>query len=65
MRQAFAHHRDRVIPDIRLPGPDGLSICRAPRRDQAFAPVLMLTSRSTGLDRALGPELGAGGAALT
>jgi DNA-binding response OmpR family regulator len=59
MRLSFARHWDLVILDIRLPGPDGLSICRALRREQAFVPVLMLTSKSSKLDRVLGLELGA------
>jgi DNA-binding response OmpR family regulator len=59
MRQAFARSWDLVILDIRLPGPDGLTICRALRREQAFVPVLMLTSKSSELDRVLGLELGA------
>ena len=59
MRQAFARNWDLVILDIRLPGPDGLTICRALRREQAYVPVLMLTSKSSELDRVLGLELGA------
>jgi len=59
MRQAFARSWDLVILDIRLPGPDGLTICRALRREQAYMPVLMLTSKSSELDRVLGLELGA------
>ena len=59
MRKAFARNWDLVILDIRLPGPDGLTICRALRREQAFVPVLMLTSKSSELDRVLGLELGA------
>jgi len=59
MRQAFALEWDLVILDIRLPGPDGLSICRALRRDLAYVPILMLTSKSSELDRVLGLELGA------
>lgn len=59
MRQAFARTWDLVILDIRLPGPDGLSICRALRHEQAFVPILMLTSKSSELDRVLGLELGA------
>lgn len=59
MRQAFARPWDLVILDIRLPGPDGLSICRALRREQTFVPILMLTSKSSELDRVLGLELGA------
>lgn len=59
MRQAFALQWDLVILDIRLPGPDGLSICRALRREQRYVPILMLTSKSSELDRVLGLELGA------
>ena len=59
MRQAFARKWDLIILDLRLPGPDGLSICRALRRDQAYVPILMLTSKSSELDRVLGLELGA------
>jgi DNA-binding response OmpR family regulator len=59
MRLAFARQWDLVILDIRLPGPDGLSICRALRREQRYVPILMLTSKSSELDRVLGLELGA------
>lgn len=59
MRQAFARDWDLVILDLRLPGPDGLAICRALRRDSRYVPVLILTSKSSELDRVLGLELGA------
>ena len=59
MRQAFAREWDLVILDLRLPGPDGLSICRALRRESCYVPILMLTSKSSELDRVLGLELGA------
>jgi len=59
MRQAFSQQWDLVMLDLRLPGPDGLSICRALRRDQAYTPILILTSKSSELDRVLGLELGA------
>ena len=59
MRLAFARHWDLVILDLRLPGPDGLQICRSLRREQNYVPVLMLTSKSSELDRVLGLELGA------
>ena len=59
MRQALGQQWDLVMLDLRLPGPDGLSICRALRRDQAYTPILMLTSKSSELDRVLGLELGA------
>ncbi len=51
---------DLVILDIMLPGVDGLEICRRVRAgDGAYTPVLMLTSRTTELDRVLGLEMGA------
>jgi len=59
MRQAFARNWDLVILDLRLPGPDGLSICRALRHESRYVPILMLTSKSSELDRVLGLELGA------
>jgi DNA-binding response OmpR family regulator len=59
MQLAFSHQWDLVILDIRLPGPDGLTICRALRREMAYVPILMMTSKSSELDRVLGLELGA------
>ena len=59
MRQAFAKTWDLIVLDVRLPGPDGLSICRALRRDHAYVPILMLTSKSAELDRVHGLEIGA------
>ncbi|MCH8248801.1 MAG: response regulator transcription factor [Proteobacteria bacterium] len=48
-----------IILDLRLPGPDGLEICRAVRRERPYQPILMLTSKSAELDRVLGLETGA------
>ncbi|MDX2504389.1 MAG: response regulator transcription factor [Gammaproteobacteria bacterium] len=48
-----------VILDIMLPGMDGLDICKAIRAKESYVPVLMLTAKSTELDRVLGLELGA------
>lgn len=59
MREATAGDWDLIILDIRLPGVDGLSICRALRQSANYVPVLMLTSKTTELDRVLGLELGA------
>lgn len=59
MREASAGGWDLVILDIRLPGPDGLSICRAMRQNLNYVPILMLTSKTAELDRVLGLELGA------
>jgi len=59
MRLALAGSWDLIILDLRLPGPDGLEICRAVRRSESYTPVLMLTSKSSELDQVLGLELGA------
>jgi DNA-binding response OmpR family regulator len=53
--QAF----DLVILDIMLPGVDGLEICRRLRAEKPGLPILMLTARTTELDRVLGLEMGA------
>ena len=50
---------DLVILDLMLPGLDGLSICRNIRQQSNYVPVLMLTAKSTELDRVLGLEMGA------
>lgn len=49
---------DLVILDLMLPGFDGLELCRRIRRTDA-TPILMLTAKSTELDKVLGLELGA------
>jgi DNA-binding response OmpR family regulator len=48
-----------VILDVMLPGMDGLAVIRQMRMDRVNTPVLMLTARSTEIDRVLGLELGA------
>ncbi len=52
-------HWDMIIMDIQLPGPSGLEICRKLRKEHAYIPILLLTSRATELDRVLGLDLGA------
>ncbi|OFW39386.1 MAG: hypothetical protein A3J29_03105 [Acidobacteria bacterium RIFCSPLOWO2_12_FULL_67_14b] len=52
---------DLVILDLMLPGVDGVSICRAIRREgpNQDVPVLMLTARREESDKVLGLESGA------
>ncbi|GJM08849.1 MAG: DNA-binding response regulator [Lysobacteraceae bacterium] len=50
---------DLVILDLRLPRIDGLSICRELRKNNRYLPIMMLTAKSSELDRVLGLELGA------
>ena len=48
-----------VILDLMLPVLDGLEVCKQLRAQDAFVPVIMLTSKSSELDRVLGLEIGA------
>ncbi len=52
---------DLVVLDLMLPGVDGLTICRAMRRQgpNVDTPVLMLTARGEEADKVLGLETGA------
>jgi len=51
---------DLIILDIMLPGMDGLEICKKIRStSKTYTPILMLTSRSSEVDRVLGLESGA------
>jgi DNA-binding response OmpR family regulator len=50
---------DLIILDLRLPGIDGLEICRNLRQKSEYVPILMLTSKSSELDRVVGLEVGA------
>ena len=51
---------DLIILDIMLPGMDGLEILKKIRSEKkTYSPILMLTSRSSEMDRVLGLELGA------
>ncbi|WP_303906275.1 response regulator transcription factor [Thiohalomonas denitrificans] len=56
---ALGGHYDLVVLDLMLPGMDGLSLCQRLRAEDRYLPVLMLTARSSELDRVLGLEIGA------
>lgn len=62
-RKALQLYRERdydlVILDLMLPGLDGLDVCRELRAQPRYVPILMLTSKSSELDRVLGLEVGA------
>ena len=50
---------DLVVLDLRLPGLDGLDVCRRLRAEGNNVPILMLTAKTSELDRVLGLEVGA------
>jgi DNA-binding response OmpR family regulator len=54
-----AQPSDLLVLDLMMPGLDGLEVCKALRAREHDTPILMLTARSTELDRVLGLELGA------
>jgi DNA-binding response OmpR family regulator len=59
LARALAQDFDLIVLDLMLPGVDGIDICRRVRARSASTPILMLTSRSSELDRVLGLEIGA------
>jgi len=50
---------DLIILDLMLPGLDGIEVCRQIRSEEYYVPILMLTAKSSELDRVLGLEIGA------
>ncbi|HXE81355.1 MAG TPA: response regulator transcription factor [Vicinamibacterales bacterium] len=61
LRLAREQPFDLVILDLMLPGIDGITVCRAIRRDSLnkSVPILMLTARREEADKVLGLESGA------
>ncbi|MDP3225431.1 MAG: response regulator transcription factor [Rubrivivax sp.] len=57
--QETARASDLLVLDLMLPALDGLEVCKALRARGRATPILMLTAKSTELDRVLGLELGA------
>jgi DNA-binding response OmpR family regulator len=59
LRKGSTGSWDLIILDLRLPGVDGLEICRRLRQTSEYVPILMVTSKSSELDRVVGLEVGA------
>ena len=59
LNRASNHDYQIIVLDLMLPGLDGLEVCRRLRSMAINTPVLMLTAKSSELDRVLGLELGA------
>jgi DNA-binding response OmpR family regulator len=48
-----------IILDVRLPGLDGIEICKKLRIEKNQTPILMVTSKSEEIDKIIGLEVGA------
>jgi DNA-binding response OmpR family regulator len=59
LMRAASESWDLIVLDLRLPGFDGLEICRRIRQESPTTPVMMVTSKSSELDRVVGLEVGA------
>src|SRR4029079_2486167 len=58
-RQLARERYDLMILDLRMPGEDGLSICRRLRGANEDMPIIMLTAKGDEVDRIVGLEVGA------
>jgi DNA-binding response OmpR family regulator len=59
LAKAHSDNYDLVILDLMLPGLDGIEICQRLRRKSSYVPILMLTAKSSEMDRVVGLEVGA------
>ncbi len=59
LAEARARRYDLIILDLMLPGMDGLELCRRLRGETDYTPILMLTAKSSEVDRVVGLEIGA------
>lgn len=59
LAKALEDEYSLIILDLMLPGLEGLELCRRLRAEPKYTPVLMLTAKSSELDRVVGLEMGA------
>jgi DNA-binding response OmpR family regulator len=59
LKAALDETQDLIVLDVMLPRMNGIEILKTVRKESISTPILMLTARSTELDRVLGLELGA------
>ncbi len=50
---------DLVILDVMMPGLDGLEVCRRIRQNGTYTPIIILTAKSSEIDKVVGLEIGA------
>lgn len=59
MRLFEKNEYDLVILDIMLPVMDGIEVCKKMREGGKYIPIMMLTSKTSEIDRVVGLEVGA------
>jgi two-component system, OmpR family, alkaline phosphatase synthesis response regulator PhoP len=57
--KALNHPFKIILLDIRLPGLDGMEVCKKIRQEKIHTPILMVTSKSEEIDKIIGLEMGA------
>lgn len=59
LRAAETSTFDLILLDLMLPGMDGIEVCRRLRSQNVRTPILMVTARTTEVEKVLGLEMGA------
>ena len=61
LQMARDHKPDLIVLDLMLPGMDGKDVCKELKKNKETEsiPIVMLTARTSELDRVVGLELGA------
>ncbi len=59
VQAAEAETFDLILLDLMLPGMDGIEVCRRLRARNLQTPIVMVTARSTEVEKVLGLEMGA------
>lgn len=59
LRAAEATAFDLILLDLMLPGMDGVEVCRRLRARKVQTPIVMVTARTTEVEKVLGLEMGA------
>ena len=59
LRKARELHPALLVLDVMMPGPDGLQVCRALGGKPGGLPIILLTARSSDVDKVAGLRLGA------
>jgi DNA-binding response OmpR family regulator len=59
LEKALSNNYQLILLDVMLPGISGLDICRHVRQIKPLQAIVMLTSKTSEIDRVLGLELGA------